>query len=121
MPGDPIGWHMITGDYTQRGTLEIEIKGRDDTILEYDFVDCHGQVTLLNDNSPPSGITLAFAPGFFEADLTNGDSFDIIRYPSSRPIKGEFALIDTGLAPLTHDVWIISYDEKIDSQTYSVR
>lgn len=121
MPGDPIGWHTITGDYTQKGTLEIQIGGTDDRIPEYDFVDCAGQVTLMNNYDSRCGIRLVFLSSFSEADLIYGDWFDIIRYPSSKPITGEFASIDTSLAPLEHGVWIISYDEKIDGQTYSVR
>ena len=74
-PGNSPGETSIVGDYTQLGTLEIEIGGL--LAGEYDVLNVDGDVRL---NSATSVLELFFASGFDAGGLSPGDTFDIILY-----------------------------------------
>jgi hypothetical protein len=115
-PGDSPGVTTIIGDYTENGTLYIEIAGTDDSApTEYDYVTGVTNLTL----GGSSVLSLDFFGTFGESDLTVGDSFDIIRYTGLR--SGTFGSIDDTNAPLSSGTWSINYDNLLGGGVQSVR
>jgi len=118
MPGDPLGYQAIDF-YTERGTLQIEIAGTDDSIPQYDYI----EVVWAKPEIDPTGSTLElkFRDSFNEEKLNDGDYFDIIRYSSANPISGTYGSIDDSQAPLERGMWSLSYDQYVDAETSAVR
>ena len=87
-PGDSPGVHAVNGDYTEQGTLEIEIGGLI-AGTEYDVVDVIGSSGNVVLNSLTSTLDISFLDGFDPRELVVGDEFDIIRYTGS--VAGTFS------------------------------
>ena len=89
-PGDSPGVHTINGDYTEQGTLEIEIGGLT-AGTEYDFVNVIGANRTVFLNNPTSTLVISFLGGFDARVLSVGDEFDIIQYTGS--LAGTFSSV----------------------------
>ena len=94
-PGGSAGVHTINGDYTEQGTLKIEIGGLI-AGTEYDFVDVIGSNRTVNLDSALSTLEISFVGGFDARVLMVGDEFDIIRYTG--PLQGTFGSVVQPLA-----------------------
>ena len=112
-PGQSVGTMATVAGYSGSGSLRVDLA----STTHHDILDIQGELELAGEMLVP-----AFVSDLTEADLSYGDAFDVVRYPSPADRTGEFAgLVDT-LAALTAGVWDVQYDhELVAGEQYSIR
>ncbi len=113
-PGHDIG-AMTIGNYHESGNLNIQLSGISIDPLQYDVLHVAGSLIL----DPESILELEFYSDFDEAELTLGDSFDIIHYLGM--CTGQFGSIDESLAGLIDGIWTLEYNHDLGGGLYSIR